>query len=92
MNDTGSASWFRQRLRRAFPHPWAAQTSSFLSIANVLTDSNVLANGPQNLDAMLYCGGYELSTVYRQIESVQPQIYLQTAIIVTGKQIGRAHV
>ena len=79
MNGTGDTIWFQQRLKRAFPHPWGALTTNFLQIANVLTDPNVLANASQNIDAMLLCGGYELSTIYGQIEGVEPEIYLQTA-------------
>ncbi len=79
MDGTGDTIWFQQRLKRGFPHPWGAQTTNFLQIQNVLTDPNVLANASANLDALLLCAGYELSTAYGQIEGVEPQIYLQTA-------------
>ena len=75
----GSENYFWWRGREMFPAQWAATTTNFLSIINVLSDPNVLYNDSAQLDALLHCEGYALNTAYTEINDVPPQIYLQTA-------------
>lgn len=75
----GTVHDFWQRTRALFPAQWAAATTSILQDVNVLSNLNVLANDSANLDALLLDGAYGMSLVYDELESVPPQIDIQTA-------------